>query len=108
MTVYSCTGKPQPEDVERILKALLSDDFATAFARVKEISTEHGLALIDVVSELHTYVLQLECPDVLTQMQMIVSLAESEQRLAAGTNEKIQLAAVVGAFGEFRKALPAA
>lgn len=105
--MYTCTGKPQPEDIERILKALLADDFATGFAHVKEISTQHGLALIDVVSELHAYVLQLDCPDKLMQMQMIVWLAESEARLSAGTNEKVQLAAVVGAFHAFRGALKA-
>ena len=105
--MYQCTGKPQPEDVERILRSLLTDDFTTAFARVRDVSAEHGLALIDVVSELHTYVLQIECPDPVIHMAMVVALAESEARLSAGTNEKVQLAAVVGAFVEFRKVLPA-
>ena len=106
-SVYTCTGKPQPEDVERILKSLLADDFATAFARVKEICVQHGLALIDVVSDLHAYVLQLDCADKLMQMQAVVWLAEAEARLAAGTNEKVQLAAVVGAFHAFRTTLKA-
>jgi len=78
VSVYQCTGKPQPEDVERVMKALLADDFATAFAHVREISLQHGLALIDVVIELHGYVLKLECPSKLPLMVMITALAETE------------------------------
>lgn len=74
---------------------------------MKEICVQHGLALIDVVSDLHAYVLQLDCADKLMQMQAVVWLAEAEARLAAGTNEKVQLAAVVGAFHAFRTTLKA-
>jgi replication factor C subunit 3/5 len=31
--VYTCTGNPHPEDIERVVKSMLSDEFGTAYNR---------------------------------------------------------------------------
>ena len=107
--VYRCTGAPMPQDVQQILQWLFEEDFAAAFGRVWELMREKGLALVDIVSELHKYVAMIEVKKEapMAKAQLIASLADVEQRLAVGTTEKLQLGGMVGIFQQARAAMAA-
>ena len=102
--VYKCAGAPPPQDVEMLLRSLLEDDYATAFKTAWELMQAKGLALQDIVTELHNHVLLLDVKSGLAKAMLVASLADVEHRLSVGTNEKVQLAGLVGIFSIQRSA----
>lgn len=105
--VYLCTGSPMPKDIEQIAYWLLNEPFARAYQFISEMKTKKGLALVDVIRELHPFVFCISMPAVI-RVRLINSLADIEYRLAFGPNEKLQLGALIGAFTHARIALVAA
>ncbi|NWX57803.1 RFC5 factor, partial [Promerops cafer] len=123
--VYTCTGHPLKSDIANILDWMLNQDFSTAYRKIMELKTLKGLALQDILTEIHLFVhrggervwlrMVLERPNFplpLTEcfllstvdfppsirIQLLIKLADIEYRLAAGTNEKIQLSSLIAAF----------
>ena len=96
-TVYSCTGNPQPVDVERILTWLLEQDFSLAYQYIHHLKLEKGLALSDVVGELFKFVQVLDTPRSM-KVWLVEEMAEIEYRLASGCSEKVQLTNLISAF----------
>ncbi|NWI40641.1 RFC5 factor, partial [Picathartes gymnocephalus] len=123
--VYTCTGHPLKSDIANILDWMLNQDFSTAYRKITELKTLKGLALQDILSEIHLFVhrggqrVQLQTilerpnfPLALTKgfplstvdfppsirIQLLIKLADIEYRLAAGTSEKIQLSSLIAAF----------
>ncbi|NXY55379.1 RFC5 factor, partial [Callaeas wilsoni] len=123
--VYTCTGHPLKSDISNILDWMLNQDFSTAYRKIMELKTLKGLALQDILTEIHLFVhrggetvqfrMILERPNFplpLTEcfllstvdfppsirIQLLIKLADIEYRLAAGTSEKIQLSSLIAAF----------
>ncbi|NXY12187.1 RFC5 factor, partial [Pteruthius melanotis] len=123
--VYTCTGHPLKSDIANILDWMLNQDFSTAYRKIMELKTLKGLALQDILTEIHLFVhrgghrvrlcIILERPNFplfLTEcfllstvdfppsirIQLLIKLADIEYRLAAGTSEKIQLSSLIAAF----------
>ncbi|NWW24086.1 RFC5 factor, partial [Falcunculus frontatus] len=123
--VYTCTGHPLKSDIANILDWMLNQDFSTAYRKIMELKTLKGLALQDILTEIHLFVhrgghrVQLRMileqpnfPSALTEcfllstvdfppsirIQLLIKLADIEYRLAAGTSEKIQLSSLIAAF----------
>lgn len=105
--VYLCTGSPLPKDVEQMAYWLLNESFAKASTLISELKTKKGLALVDVIRELHPFVFSINMPPPI-RVQLINALADIEYRLAFGPNEKLQLGAMIAAFTHARIALVAA
>lgn len=105
--VYLCTGSPMPKDIEQIAYWLLNEPFKRAYHLISEIKTNKGLALVDVIRELHPFVFCIKMPSTI-RVQLVNTLADIEYRLAFGPNEKLQLGALIGAFTHARIALVAA
>ena len=51
--VYSCAGKPLPREIEECAGWLLNEPLADAFGRISELQLSKGLALVDVLQQLH-------------------------------------------------------
>lgn len=105
--VYLCTGSPMPKDIEQMAYWLLNEPFAKAYNLIAELKTKKGLALVDVIRELHPFVFSINMPPAI-RVQLVNSLADIEYRLAFGPSEKLQLGAMIGAFTHARIALVAA
>ncbi|NXJ86448.1 RFC5 factor, partial [Trogon melanurus] len=123
--VYTCTGHPLKSDIANILDWMLNQDFSTAYRKITELKTLKGLALQDILTEIHLFVhrgrsLQgwppedrvspqlapTHTPSFLSavdfppsvRIQLLIKMADIEYRLAAGTSEKIQLSSLIAAF----------
>ncbi|NWX89673.1 RFC5 factor, partial [Nothoprocta ornata] len=119
--VYTCTGHPLKCDIANILDWMLNQDFSTAYRKIAELKTLKGLALHDILTEIHLLVHRGErasapragpaplaphrpllVPAVdfppSIRIQLLSKMAEIEYRLAAGTSEKIQLSSLIAAF----------
>ncbi|NXK94549.1 RFC5 factor, partial [Formicarius rufipectus] len=95
--VYTCTGHPLKSDIANILDWMLNEDFSTAYRKITELKTLKGLALQDILTEIHLFVHRVDFPPSI-RIQLLIKMADIEYRLAAGTSEKIQLSSLIAAF----------
>ena len=99
--VYDCTGHPRPQDVANMVDWLLNKSLKEAFESVQCLLQERGLALVDVVRELHPWCFKVDMPPK-ARMDLVERLADLEHTLASGSHEHLQLGALVGAFTDCR------
>ncbi|KAL1923137.1 uncharacterized protein VTP21DRAFT_9513 [Calcarisporiella thermophila] len=95
--IYSCTGNPHPRDIQQIVDWMLQNEFTTAYSNISKMKTEKGMALQDIITEVHEFVEQIGFPGP-ARIYLFEKLAELEYRLAQGGTEKIQTTALIGAF----------
>ncbi|XP_074658799.1 replication factor C subunit 5-like [Tubulanus polymorphus] len=95
--VYSCVGHPLRRDIESILNWMLNEDFSTAYRRIDALKTSKGLALQDIITEVHVYAHKIDFP-VHIRVHLLNKMADIEYNLTFGTSEKIQLSAFIAAF----------
>ncbi|XP_032823893.1 replication factor C subunit 5 isoform X1 [Petromyzon marinus] len=95
--VYTCTGQPLKSDIANIVDWMLNSDFSGAYRQIMELKTLKGLALQDILTEVHTFVHRVDFP-MSVRIHLLTKMAEVEYRLASGTNEKIQLSSLIAAF----------
>lgn len=67
------------------------------------VQREAGFALVDILREIHPFLFSIELPAKVLR-ELVAKLADIEHNLAVGTNQKLQLAAMVGAFTSARLA----
>lgn len=99
--VYTCVGHPLRRDIESIVDWVLNENYTTAFNNVMKLKTAKGLALEDILTDVHTYVHRIDFP-LHVRMQLLEKMADAEYRLASGTSEKIQLGSFISAFQKAR------
>ncbi|XP_028314280.1 replication factor C subunit 5 [Gouania willdenowi] len=100
-TVYTCTGHPLRSDIANILDWCLNQDFTTAYKQILQLKTLKGLALNDILTDIHLLVHRVDFPPAV-RIELLIKLADIEHRLASGTSEKIQLSSMVAAFQAVR------
>eukprot|EP01097_Dermamoeba_algensis_P008097 TRINITY_DN5265_c0_g1_i1.p1 TRINITY_DN5265_c0_g1~~TRINITY_DN5265_c0_g1_i1.p1 ORF type:complete len:369 (-),score=67.64 TRINITY_DN5265_c0_g1_i1:85-1128(-) len=95
--IYTSTGNPSPADIATTLDYLLNSSFDSAFQNIQKLKSGKGLALVDMVREIHLALLKMDISDS-HKTFLIKKLADGEYRLASGTSEKLQLGGLVGVF----------
>jgi len=95
--VYKCTGNPLPRDIEKIINILFNDPFTDAFAKIHSLSTKKGLALQDILRDVHKKILLLKLDNEVA-IELFMKLSDIEYRLSVGAIDKLQLSSLIGAF----------
>lgn len=96
--VYTCVGHPLKKDIENIVYWLLNDEsFKETYQKLNQIKLNKGLALEDILTQVHLYVQRIELPPRVIS-QLVIKMGNIEERLAQGCTEKIQISALVAAF----------
>ncbi|XP_033747551.1 replication factor C subunit 5-like [Pecten maximus] len=95
--VYTCVGHPLRRDIENIVNWVLNEGFTVAYNNIFDLKTAKGLALQDILTEVHQYVHRIDLP-VHVKIHLLEKMADIEYRLASGTSEKIQLSSLIAAF----------
>lgn len=98
---YLCTGAPLPSDIETMVNWMLTLDLSSAFNKIHDLKTCKGIALADILTEVHKYMEKIDFPPNVA-IFLLKEIAEIEYRLTIGTSEKLQLGALVGLFYEAR------
>uniref|UniRef100_A0A8D8S879 Activator 1 subunit 5 n=1 Tax=Cacopsylla melanoneura TaxID=428564 RepID=A0A8D8S879_9HEMI len=105
-TVYTSVGYPTKTDITNILRWLLNEPVDLCYKKIQEVKIDKGLALTDILTEISYLVHRLEIPESML-VELVLKMSDIEYRLAAGTSEKIQLSALIGAFNTARSKLEA-
>lgn len=103
-SVYLTSGAPLPTDINRILELLMNATFRVAAAETIAICTTKGYALADVLQEITALMTCIEMDSVALAM-ILDGMSNVEHRLAFGTDEKLQIASLVGVFVKTRQTI---
>lgn len=101
VTVYTCVGHPLRKDIEAMVDWVLNESFTNAYKNIQQLKTAKGLALEDILADVHTYVHRIDFP-LHVRIQLLEKMADVEYRLASGTSEKLQLGSFISAFQNAR------
>ena len=98
-TVYSVVGRANPADVREMMLTALNGDFIKAREKLRELLLKYGLAGSDILGQIHNEVFRLSIPEN-WKVKIIEIIGETDYRLMQGSNEEIQLSALLAKFVE--------
>ncbi len=92
--VYHTTGTVRSEEVKDLLQSALDGDFVGARNKLDEMIVSYGLSGEDVIRQIHRTIFDLDIPDI-EKVKLIDRTGEVEFRIVEGSNERIQLEALL-------------
>ncbi len=95
--LYETSATAKPEDVKNLINSALTGNFMAARNNLYELLIQYGLSGEDVVKQIHQTIYDLSIPDV-NKVRLIEKTGEAEFRLTEGSNEHIQLEALLAQF----------
>lgn len=93
-TIYQTAGMANPDAVREVLTAALGGDFTGARDRMDALMIDYGLSGQDVIRQMHQAFMDLSV-DMHTKVKLIDKAGEVEFRIVEGSNERIQLEALL-------------
>jgi replication factor C small subunit len=95
--IYKTTSTARPDEVKALIETALDGDFMAARKRLDGLLIDYGLSGEDVIRQIHRSVFDLTIPD-LQKVQLVDKVGEIEFRLVEGSNERIQIEALLAHF----------
>ncbi len=96
-TVYKASGTARREEISDMLKLALEGKFIEARKKLDTLLVEYGLSGEDVIKQIHQGIYHLAIPD-RYRVLLLDRAGEIEFRLVEGSNERIQLDALLAYF----------
>lgn len=98
-TVYSVVGRANPADVQGMLLTALNGNFVEARKKLRDMLLKYGLAGTDIIGQIHSETFKLNVPDK-WKVKLANIIGEVDFRLLQGSNEEIQLSALLAKLVE--------
>ena len=93
-TIYQISGMANPEEVRKMLETALSGNFIGARDRLDDIMVTYGLSGQDIIRQIHSSFFDLSISDS-DKVRLMDKTGEIEFRIVEGSNERIQLEALL-------------
>lgn len=95
--LYKAASIARPEDVKSLLEVSLTGDFLGAREKLDELLIEFGLSGEDIIRQIHRTIFNLNIPEEY-KVVLVDKVGETEFRMVEGSNERIQLEALLAHF----------
>jgi replication factor C small subunit len=95
--LYKVASTLRPEEVRKIIERALAGEFLKAREVLDKLLIEYGVSGEDVVRQLHRAVFDLNVSDAL-KVKLLDRIGETDFRLVEGSNERIQIEALLAHF----------
>lgn len=95
--LYKTATIARPEDVKKLLDIALTGKFLATREKLDELLIEYGLSGEDVIRQIHRTIFDLSI-DEAYKVQLVDRLGEAEFRMVEGSNDRIQLEALLAHF----------
>jgi len=95
--VYEMASAAKPKEIREVLELSLKGYFSDARTLLLKTMLNNGLAGVDVIKQIQKEILDLETTNE-KKMEMIERCGEAEFRLVEGSDEKVQLEALIASF----------
>src|SRR3989338_1081648 len=96
--VYSMASVAKPKEINEALKLALENKFIDARKKLLDIMLSYGLSGLDVIKQIQQEILNLENLDNEKKMLLMEKCGEIEFRMTEGSDEFIQLEALLSQF----------
>ncbi len=96
--VYSIASYAKPKEIASLLELAKKGDFAGAKKQLLTVQLEYGLSGSDIIKQLQAAVWQLNGVDDRKKLEMVKQCGEAEFRMVEGSDEFLQLEALLAAF----------
>ncbi len=96
-SLYRAASAARPETVKKLVETALNGDFLSARSMLDDLLLEYGLAAEDLLREIYRAVYDLSVPD-RVMVEMVDRVGEADYRLLQGSNDRIQLEALLSRF----------
>ncbi len=95
--LYKVASTIRPEEVKKIIERALAGEFLKAREVLDKLLIEYGVSGEDVVRQLHRVIFDLNVPDEV-KVRLLDRVGETDYRLVEGSNERIQIEALLAHF----------
>jgi replication factor C small subunit len=95
--LYQTSSTARPKDVKNLINTALEGNFMTARNKLYELLLKYGLSGEDIIKQIHQTIFDLAIPDE-TKVRLVDKTGETEFRIIEGSNEQIQLEALLAQF----------
>lgn len=95
--IAKVSGTANEEEISGILTSALEGKFTEASNRLDKVMIDYGLSGQDIIKQLHSQIFKLPL-DTASKVKLIDRTGEIEFRIIEGSNEKIQLEALLAYF----------
>ncbi|MFC7057277.1 replication factor C small subunit [Halovenus salina] len=92
--VFEITSTARPEDIEEMVTLALDGDFTASRTQLDRLLTDEGIAGGDIIDQLHRSVWEFDLDDE-AAVTLLDRIGETDYRITAGANERIQLEALL-------------
>lgn len=102
--VYRSTSTARPEEIKELIECALKGEFLASRKLLEDLFTKYGLSGEDILNQIYQTVYDLTIPED-KKINLIERIGETEFRLIQGSNERIQLEALLAQFALIGKGL---
>jgi replication factor C small subunit len=95
--IYSMASVARPKEVDEVLKLALENKFVDARNKLMDVMLNYGLSGLDIIKQIQQEILNLDI-DNENKMKLMEKCGEIEFRMTEGSDEFIQLEALLAAF----------
>ena len=96
-TIAKVSGSANEDEITDILKSAMAGKFTDACNKLDNVMITYGLSGQDVIRQIHSEISKLGLP-IESKVKLIDKTGEIEFRIIEGSNEKIQLEALLAYF----------
>lgn len=96
--IYSVASAAQPQEIKEVLEKCVKGDFSSAKNKLLDTMLNHGLSGLDVIKQVQQGIWRLEGVDNKKKLEMVKECGEAEFRMVEGSDEFIQLEALLSKF----------
>lgn len=87
----------RPEDIEDLIKTAIEEDFMKVREKLYDLLIEYGLSGSDIIKQIHDQIYNIPM-DNEKRVRLVDRIGEAEFRMVQGSNERIQLEALLAHF----------
>lgn len=95
--LYKTTSTARPEDIKKLLEIAIENGFIKARSYLDELLINYGLSGEDIIQQIHRSIFDLSIPEEI-KVQLVDKIGEAEFRVVEGSNERIQIEALLAHF----------
>jgi len=95
--MYKAASTVRPEEIKKLIERALAGEFLQARETLDKLLIEYGLSGEDVVRQLHRSVFDLNIDDE-SKVKLVDRIGEADFRIVEGSNERIQIEALLAHF----------
>jgi replication factor C small subunit len=97
--VYSIAGRAHPADVRELINIAMNGNFIEARKKLRGMIQKYGVAGGDIIRQMHTELFRTDIPEK-WKIKLADVIGEIDYRLVEGSDEEVQLSALLARFVE--------